>query len=256
MKKANDFIVYALSHAKRESMPDGAVLPIDREEVGVEPWEYLDGTTGTPVSKELLEERYKHFYSRKGWTRESYDLATENWAALRKTATDCQGLLDSYLGTDVTANYCYTAWCTERGSVDEVERPYEIGEALFYMNSERHMTHVGFVCGFLEGEPVVVEARGIRFGVVVTRFSERLWTHRGLVTKMLSYEDGKKHPEKKKTYAEDFFEKFPKAPHSIRDGKITDRPAACRSSVYGWGLKCSTVHDCAACWNAEMEGKE
>ncbi|MBQ4447974.1 MAG: peptidoglycan-binding protein [Clostridia bacterium] len=189
MKKAHDFIVYALSHAKRESIPEGAVLPIDREECGIEPWEYLYGTTGHAVTKELIEERYEHFYKKKGWTRESYDTATENWPELKRKATDCQGLLDSFLGTDVTANYCYTAWCTERGSVDEVERPYEIGEALFYMNSEGRMTHVGFVCGFLEGEPVAVEARGIRFGVVVTRFSERPWTHRGLVTKMLSYDE-------------------------------------------------------------------
>ena len=51
------------------------------------------------------------------------------------------------------------------------------------------MTHVGFVCGFLDGEPLAVEARGIRWGVVVTRFSERPWTHRGLVTGRLSYDD-------------------------------------------------------------------
>lgn len=187
MKNAVDFIKYALTHAKAESIPREAKLPLDIEDCGGEPWEYLYGTTGTPVTKALLDERYKNFYSKKGWTREAFDIATENWAALHRKAVDCQGLLDSFLDEDVTANYCYTSWCTERGAIVDVERPYELGEALFYQNSEGRMTHVGFVCGFLNGEPLAVEARGIRFGVVVTRFAERPWTHRGRVTKKLSY---------------------------------------------------------------------
>ncbi len=189
MKNAADFIIYALTHAKRESIPEGARLPISIDECGTEPWEYLYGTTGNAVSQALLDERYENFYRRRGWTREAFDAATENWAALKRRATDCQGLLDSFLGTDVTANYCYSAWCTERGSIETVERPYEIGEALFYRNSEGRMSHVGFVCGFVDGEPLAVEARGIRFGVVVTRLSERPWTHRGLVTAKLEYDD-------------------------------------------------------------------
>lgn len=189
MKKAIDFIIYALTHAKSESIPDGAKLPIDADECGTEPWEYLYGTTGCRVTKELLDERFENHYSRKGWTREAFDRTTGSWPILKRRATDCQGLLDSFLGTDVTANYCYSAWCTERGSIETVERPFEIGEALFYMNADGRMTHVGFVCGFLNGEPLAVEARGIRYGVVVTRFSERPWTHRGLVSVRLSYDD-------------------------------------------------------------------
>lgn len=188
LKTALDFIIFALTHAKQETIPEGAQLPITREECGSEPWEYLYGTTGHRVTKALLEERYEHFYRKKGWSREAYGIATENWAALGRKATDCQGLLDSFLGTDVTANYCYSAWCTEKGSIEEVERPFEIGEAVFFRNSEGRMTHVGFICGFLNGEPLAVEARGIRFGVCVTKLSERPWSHRGLVTQKLSYE--------------------------------------------------------------------
>ena len=188
MKNAVDFITFALTHAKRDSIPEGARLPIDIDECGREPWEYLYGTTGNTVTQALLDERYEHFYRKKGWSREAFSNVTENWVALKRRATDCQGLLDSYLGTDVTANYCYSAWCTERGAIDEIERPFEIGEAVFYMNSEGRMSHVGFICGFLNGEPLAVEARGIRFGVSVTKLSERPWTHRGLVTVKLSYD--------------------------------------------------------------------
>ena len=192
MKKATDFISYALARAKPNTVPSGAKLPISKDEVGSVaggPWEYLYGTTGKKVTKSLLNERYNNFYGKKGWSREDYDIATENWVALKKTVTDCQGLLDSFLGTDVTANYCYTSWCSSRGKISDIDRPYKIGEALFHDNGEGRMTHVGFVCGFLDGQPLVVEARGIRFGVVVTKFSERPWTNRGLVTSKLNYDD-------------------------------------------------------------------
>ena len=189
MKNARDFICFALSHTKRESVPKDARLPIDIEECGTEPWEYLYGTTGALVTKALLDERYDDFYSKKGWTRQAFDIATENWAELKRRACDCQGLLDCFLGTDVTANYCWSAWCQDKGSIADVERPYRIGEALFHRGADGRMTHVGFVCGFANGEPLAVEARGIRCGVCVTRFSERPWTHRGLVNMRLSYDD-------------------------------------------------------------------
>ncbi len=68
----------------------------------------------------------------------------------------------------------------------------------------------------------------------------------------------KEHPEKKrKTYAEDFFSKYPDAPHSTKNGMVTDRPAACRMVIYGGGPLCITTKcDCAACWNEEMEASE
>ena len=37
MKNAIDFVRFALSHCKRESIPEGAELPLDIEECGTEP---------------------------------------------------------------------------------------------------------------------------------------------------------------------------------------------------------------------------
>lgn len=54
------------------------------------------------------------------------------------------------------------------------------------------------------------------------------------------------HPVK--TYAMDFFEKFPNAPRS-RDGI----PQTCWGHVYGDGKYCSS-NDCTECWNREMDG--
>jgi hypothetical protein len=51
-----------------------------------------------------------------------------------------------------------------------------------------------------------------------------------------------------KTYAMDFFEKFPNAPRSS-DGI----PQTCWGHVYGDGRYCSS-DACTECWNREMDG--
>ena len=172
MKNAIDFVRFALSHAKRETIPAGAQIPLDIEECGTSPWEYLFGTTGNIVTQDLLNRRFSEYYSKRGWTRERFDRATENWAARRVTVCDCQGLLDVFVGVDVNAHYCYAAWCTEKGEISGIGRPYVLGEAVFIQGSSERMTHVGYVCGFLNGEPLIVEARGLNFGVCVTKFSD------------------------------------------------------------------------------------
>ena len=53
MKNAIDFVRFALSHAKRETIPAGAQIPLDIEECGTSPWEYLFGTTGNIVTQDL-----------------------------------------------------------------------------------------------------------------------------------------------------------------------------------------------------------
>ena len=57
------------------------------------------------------------------------------------------------------------------------------------------------------------------------------------------------HP--KKTYAQDFFEKFPKA-QSNSDGT----PYTCRKTTYGGkcpGIECDSRIECDECWNEPME---
>ena len=64
----------------------------------------------------------------------------------------------------------------------------------------------------------------------------------------------KEHPEKKrKTYAEDFKQKFPNACFTL-DG----HPEACRNAIYKgddcWrGGQWAEDVDCTACWNEQME---
>lgn len=57
----------------------------------------------------------------------------------------------------------------------------------------------------------------------------------------------KEHPVK--TYAMDFFEKFPNAIKLI-DG----RPGFCRAAIYGEKMECPKC-GCYDCWNQEMKGE-
>lgn len=193
MYNVNDFIVFALTHADRDSIVKSASLPIPVAECGTEPWHYLYGTVRRQTTKDALDERFKNHYS-KSMTRAKFDSYTKGWKPT-DYATDCQGLLDAYLTyecnekTDWNADYNYKYVCESKGEINKIDRPYVIGEALFMQSdSSGKMTHIGWVCGFLpDGEPLVVEARGIAHGVVVTKFNTRSWTHRGLMTKKFDY---------------------------------------------------------------------
>ena len=198
MTNVLDFIRWALTHVDPSTVPSGAVFANGTAtNVGTEPWHYLYGTVRTKTTPSRIKERWENYYSSHGWSKASYDNATSGMQP-DDYATDCQGLLDAYLTyvqgekTDVNADYNYRKWCTGKGKISEVERPYELGEALFMANSSGKMKHVGWICGLdSDGEPLVVEARGLSYGVVVTRLEDRAWTHRGLMTKKFGYKEDK-----------------------------------------------------------------
>ena len=189
-----DFIRWALTHVDPNTVPSGAVLANGTAtNVGAEPWHYLYGTVRTKTTQSRIAERWKNYYSSHGWSKESYNNATAKMQP-DDYATDCQGLLDAYMTyvqgekTDVNADYNYRKWCTGKGKTSEIERPYELGEAVFMANSGGKMKHIGWICGLdVDGEPLVVEARGLSYGVVVTRLEDRPWTHRGLMKKKFDY---------------------------------------------------------------------
>lgn len=188
-----DFVRWALAHVKRETIPEGATLPLRVSECGIEPWQYLFGSVKVRTTDAMLDYYFNHHYV-KQMTRAQYDSITRDWDR-NGYATDCQGLCDAYwthvlnTPTDINADMNYRLWCDEKGAIKEIDRPYVVGEALFiYKASTGKMTHVGWICGFdRDGQPLVVEAKGIRYGVVITKVSNGSWTHRGLMTKVFDY---------------------------------------------------------------------
>lgn len=193
MQKVKDFIRWALLHVKPYTIPSLGELARPWNECGTEPWEYLFGSIRVKTTQDTLDYYFESHY-RHQMTRAQYDSLTRDWDR-NGYATDCQGLCDAYFTyevgekTDINAHMNYTYWCTDKGKISEIDRPYVIGEALFTYNGSK-MKHVGWVCGFApDGDPYVVEARGIAYGVVITKLSGRNWTHRGLMTKKFDYSE-------------------------------------------------------------------
>ena len=73
---------------------------------------------------------------------------------------------------------------------------------------------------------------------IITRSVEEITT---AIENLQKWSD--EHP--KKTYAQDFFEKFPKA-----QKKSDESPFVCRKRIYGG--ECPDI-DCYECWNEPME---
>lgn len=184
MDNVVNFIRFACSHAS-PSVPKGAEISYPVGNDGV--WMYLWGTKGQVCTQALLDARYNSYYGPNGWSRAEYDYVTRNWVKEKRHVTDCQGLCDCYLGSDTTANGNYRNYCTQKGLIKDITRPWVIGEAVFN-GSDTKKTHVGWVCGFVGDDPVVVEARGLKYGVVITLMSKRQWKYRGLMTKKFSYD--------------------------------------------------------------------
>ena len=194
MRNVSDFIKFALSHANPATRPIGAKIEFPVGDGGV--WKYLWGTRGQIVTQALLDKRFNEYYSKNGWDRAEFDSITKSWVAAQVHVTDCEGLLDAFLGSDVRANDCYKSYCTDKGLIAAINRPFVVGEAVFN-GDDKKKTHVGWVCGFLGSDPLVVEARGLAYGVVITRMSKRPWKYRGLMTKKFSYEDEPVQPDPK-----------------------------------------------------------
>ncbi len=189
----NAFIRWTLTHVDPSTVPEGAELALPAESCGTSPWQYLYGGIRTRTDETTLTNFYNNHYNEQ-MTRQQYDALTAHWSR-SGYATDCQGLLDAWLTyeegepTDINVQMNYYYWCTQKGRIDEITRPYRIGEALFVQSeTSGNMGHIGWVCGFdADGTPLAVESRGISYGVVITRIDHRNWTHRGLMTVVFSY---------------------------------------------------------------------
>jgi hypothetical protein len=190
--KVKDFISWALTHVNPYTVPHDVVLSRPWNECGTEPWQYLFGSVRVKTTQATLDRYYEEHYSINGYSRARFDELTANWDR-NGYATDCQGLCDAYLTyecgekTDINADMNYRLWCTDKGRIEDINRGWVIGEAVFRANAAGKMKHIGWVCGMDGSEPLIVEAKGIAYGVIVTRLYDGKWTHRGLMTKKFDY---------------------------------------------------------------------
>ena len=111
---------------------------------------------------------------------------------------DCQGLADCYVTeragvgkVNVRARDNYADWCGVKGAGAIPEEKRQRGAAVFIHNGS-YISHVGYLvspvdAGNPAGDWLVVEARGVMYGVVTTRLSARGWNRWGLMDKYFDY---------------------------------------------------------------------
>ncbi|MBQ2834367.1 MAG: peptidoglycan-binding protein [Clostridia bacterium] len=118
------------------------------------------------------------------------------WKEIAERVWDCQGMADGYtteklgFNTNVRARNNFAEWCGVRGEGDIPPERRVRGAAVFHRGS--YVDHVGFLVrpvrnGYPEGDWYVVEARGVAYGVVTTKLSQRSWNCWGWMTKYFDY---------------------------------------------------------------------
>lgn len=154
---------------------------------------YIMGTKGQDP-KTLAENGY--FFNQYSGAQKTKALY---WREHAKRVWDCngmaEGLYEDYTGVNINtrARYNYSGWCGTKGT-GKIPAKYRVpGAALFiHSSSAGYITHVGYLDAPVDanntsGDWWVIEARGVMYGVVRTKMSERPWNRWGLMTKYFDY---------------------------------------------------------------------
>jgi cell wall-associated NlpC family hydrolase len=145
---------------------------------------YVYGSAGQTCTEALLKECQSRLGATMG---NGYYQLNGNYSKGRcgrwmgKWVCDCSSLIKiarkalSGVWLDVSAQGTYDQ-CTRRGMIGSM--PLTPGCTLYmYSSGKGRMAHVGMYIG--GGQ--VVEARGVDYGIVITKLKDRAWTHWGLL---------------------------------------------------------------------------
>lgn len=155
---------------------------------------YIMGATGQDPRK----------WSVNSWWYTQYTSASQRKKALywREHAArvwDCNGLAEGlykdYAGVDINtkARYNYAQWCDPKGK-GLIPIAYRVpGAAVFWGTSAANIHHVAYLdrpvmADNPSGDWYLIEARGVMYGVVRTRLSERKPDFWGWMTKYFDYD--------------------------------------------------------------------
>ncbi len=166
---------------------------------------YVYGTVGQECTIALLQAKQRQYGAAmgNGYYQLNGDYTNGDCARwLGKWVADCSGLIKamrkqlSGVWRDVSAQGTYDQCPTsQRGKIKTM--PKVPGCTVYMWDSKKgRMGHVGMYIG----NGLVIEARGVKYGIVITKLAGRKWTHWGLLDYMehdLPREDGTPPPPEK-----------------------------------------------------------
>lgn len=153
---------------------------------------YIMGATGQDPSKWGTNSWWFTQYTGKQRTKALY------WRTHAKRVWDCNGMAEGiykdYAGVDINtkARYNYANWCGIKGSgMIRADRRVP-GAAVFWGTSADAIHHVGYLYKPVSankpaGDWYIIEARGVNYGVVMTRLNSRKPDYWGWMTKYFDY---------------------------------------------------------------------
>jgi hypothetical protein len=120
-----------------------------------------------------------------------------SWRAHAQRVWDCNGLAEGYyedqtkVNINTRARNNYSSWCNPKGTGMIPAARRVPGAAVFHHNG-LYIHHVGYLVapvtpGNPAGDWYVIEAKGVQYGVVRTRLSDRKWNRWGWMTKYFDY---------------------------------------------------------------------
>lgn len=154
---------------------------------------YIMGSRGQDPKKWSKNSWWYTQYTGKQKTKALY------WRENAKRVWDCngmaEGIYEDFSGVNINtkARYNYANWCGIKGTGTVPIKYRKPGTAVFiYSASSGYITHVGYLYKPVKAsEPLgdwwVIEAKGVMYGVVKTKLSERGWNRWGLMTKYFEY---------------------------------------------------------------------
>ncbi len=180
---------------------------------------YIMGTQGEVLTPALLE-RFARYQS--DFSVENYINLGKKW--LGRRCYDCNGLAEGCyrdktgININSKARFNFAEWCAGANGTDMSKMPQEPGVAVFINSTSKgYITHVGYLWRFRDGDWDVIEARGVSYGVVVTRYKARGWNRWG---KMIKFYDYEKPIEVKPPIAESKITLYKKGSKGIEVEKI------------------------------------
>jgi len=153
---------------------------------GPDPWGYILGTSGSLCTEAIIKQKRSKYPSR---SDSNYYSNARQWLGLM--VADCQGMLDAYrtqvlgIKSETNANGNWLNYCKTK-SKDITAIPKRVGTAVFMFDGGV-ADHVGWLCKESSSEWYVVESRGLNYGVVLTKLSDRPWEGWGLMDAIFSY---------------------------------------------------------------------
>lgn len=160
---------------------------------------YIMGATGQNPAKWSTSSWWFTQYSGTQKTKALF------WRTHAERVWDCQGLAEGYYkditGNDINtrARNNYNEWCSPKGQGMIPTAQRVPGAAVFWGDKPSAITHVAFLVAPVSasdpgGDWIMVEARGVMYGVVETRLLSRKPNFWGLMNKYFDYSGAEKTP--------------------------------------------------------------